>query len=114
MPWPRPKWRGRQTSAEELRTETLRAIDEGFKELLGDSCSRAVYYYFHMRTGLRVEDVVDRPEALVGFLREMFGAGAQVLERGLVKRLCAKFGINPRDVEGADLASLIKALTSKE
>ena len=92
----------------------LKAIDEGFREVLGDTGSRAIYYYFQMRAGLKIEDAVKRPEALVSFLRDMFKAGAQVLERKIIEKLCASFGINPGEVGGADLATLVKRILSEK
>ena len=106
--------RGKSASAEEVRAKILEAIDEGFKDILGDSCSRAIYYYFQTRTGLQIGGVVERPEALVSFLREMFKAGARVLERRITEKLCVKFDVNPREVGGTDLASLIRKILSKK
>jgi len=97
-------------SSGELKAKMLEAIDECLKELLGESCAKAVYYYLQLHTGLRLEDVVDRPEAFVSFLREMFRAGAQILERKVVEKLCAKLEVDQREVGGADLASLMKKL----
>ncbi len=108
-----PQNGGRGTPVREPKAEVVRAIDESLGELLGEPCSRAIYYYFQLRTSLRSEDVADRPEAFVGFLREMFRAGAQVIERRIAERLCARFGVDVRDVGGLDLVNLIKALTSK-
>jgi len=99
---------------EERKAKVLEAIDGGFKEVLGDTGSRTIYYYFQMRTGLKIEDAVERPEALVSFLRDMFKAGAQVLERKIIEKLCASFGINPGEVGGADLATLIKRVLSEK
>ena len=109
-----PRMEGQRPSGDELKAKMLKTMDGCLKELLGESCARAIYYYLQMRTGLRLEDVVDRPEAFVGFLREMFRAGAQVLERKIVEKLCAKLDINPREVEGVDLASLIRTLLSEK
>jgi hypothetical protein len=100
--------------ADELKAKVLKAIDEGFREVLGESSSRAIYYYFQMRTGLKTEDAVERPEALVSFLRDMFKAGAQVLERRVFEKLCVTFGVNPGEVEGADLVTLIRRVLSKK
>ena len=101
-------------SAEELRVKALKTIDEGFREVLGDTGSRAIYYYFQVLTGLKIEDVIERPEALVSFLRNMFKAGAQVLERRVFEKLCVAFEVNPGEVEGADLVTLIKRILSKK
>jgi hypothetical protein len=38
-----PEMRG--TTTEELRAKALKAINEGFKEVLGDTGSRAIYYF---------------------------------------------------------------------
>jgi hypothetical protein len=46
---------------------------------LGDTGSRTIYYYFQMRTSLKIEDAVERPEALVSFLRDMFKTGLRSL-----------------------------------
>jgi hypothetical protein len=86
---------GQETLGEERKAKVLEAIDEGFREVLGESSSRAIYYYFRMRTGLKIEDAVERPEALVSFLRDMFKAGAQVLERRVFEKLCVAFEVNP-------------------
>jgi hypothetical protein len=67
-----------------------------------------------MRTGLKIEDAIERPEALVSFLRDMFKAGAQVLERRVFEKLCVAFEVNPGEVEGADLVTLIKRILSEK
>ena len=109
-----PRMKERGTTSEGLRAKILEAIDEGLRTVLGESCSRAIYYYFQTRTGLRIEDAVDRPEALASFLRGMFMAGAQVLERKIVERLCAKLQLDPREVSASDLATLVRALLSEK
>jgi len=98
-------------SGEELKAKVLEAMDGCLKELLGETCARAICHYLWIRTGLRLEDVVERPEAFVAFLREMFRAGAQIIERKIAEKLCAELEVNPKEVEGADLVSLIKALS---
>jgi len=50
----------------------------------------------------------------VGFLRDMFKAGAQVLERRVFEKLCVAFEVNPGEVEGADLVTLIKRILSEK
>lgn len=101
-------------AGEELESRILRAIDKGLKEVLGEACTKSVYYYFQMRTGLQVKDIVKRPETFIDFLRDMFKAGAQVIEKRIREKLCAMFEVDLMSIEDADVVGLIRKLLAKK
>jgi len=86
--------------AERLKL-VLRAIDEGLKNVLGDSGARAICYYFERFTGLKMEEVLERPEAFAAFLKGVFGAGFRIVEASILEVLFRKFGLRAFDVEEA-------------
>jgi len=88
----------------------LRAIDEGLSSAVGETGARALYYHFEAHTNLRREDVLENPEAFVGFLRSLFGAGSKILERMIIQKLCSKLGIDPQEVDSDDLAVVMGSL----
>jgi hypothetical protein len=106
---------GREPRApvEELKARVFEAIDESFKEVLGETGRKVIYYYFQERTGLQAKDVAERPEALVALLRDIFKAGAEIFEKRIMEKLCAKFGVDLGKVGGTDVAALIKRLVAE-
>jgi hypothetical protein len=83
--------KGRESDHEdELANLALRALDEGLRSVLGESVTKALYYHFEEKTGLKVEEVFGRPngpEAFLRFLREFFDYGYEVLEKVMVEVL---------------------------
>ena len=79
------------------RTEVLKkalaeAIDEGLL-MLGESGRDVIYFRLKQSYALKREDVSSNPEIFVSCLREIFGSGAEVIERAVIKKLYDKLGI---------------------
>jgi len=103
---------GSRATAEERKARVFEAVDESLKEALGE-VRNVVYFYFRLRTGLQARDVAERPEALVALLRDVFKAGAEIFEKRIMEKLCAKFRVDLGKVGGADVAALIKRLVAE-
>jgi len=99
-----------QPRVKDLDEVMLRAIDEGLSSAVGETGARALYYHFEAYTNLRREDVLKKPEAFVGFLRSVFGAGSKILERMIIQKLCSRFGIGLQEINTDDLAVVIESL----
>jgi hypothetical protein len=69
------------------------AVDEGLLTL-GESGREAVYFHLNNTYSLKKEDVPDKPQAFDEALRKIFGVGADVIERSVVKRLYSKLEID--------------------
>ena len=67
----------------------LEAIDDGLLTL-GESGREAIYFHLQKLCSLKREDVSEKPEAFVEGLRKIFGVGAEVIERAIVKTLYCK------------------------
>jgi hypothetical protein len=76
-----------------LKQAVIEAVDEGLLTL-GESGREAVYFHLQSLCSLKKEDVPDKPEAFDEALRKIFGVGAEVIERSVVKKLYPKLGID--------------------
>jgi len=95
---------------DELAGLAFKALDEGLRSVLGESVTKALYYHFEERTGLKVEEALERPEgpkAFTRFLREFFDYGYDALERIIVEILSKRVGIRASSLsEALSLAQL--------
>ena len=77
----------------------LEAIDDGLLTL-GESGREAIYFHLQNLCSLKKGDAPDRPEIFVEGIREIFGVGAEVIERSIVKSLYRKLGLKYEEKEG--------------
>lgn len=70
----------------------IEAVDEGLL-MLGESGRDVVYFHLQHSYGLRKENIPENPEIFTECLRKIFGLGAQVIEKSIVKVLCRKLEI---------------------
>lgn len=70
----------------------IEAVDEGLL-ILGESGREVVYFHLQHSYGLKKENVPENPEIFMDCLRKIFGLGAQVVEKSIIKILCRKLGI---------------------
>ena len=103
---------GRESDHEdELAGLAFKAFDEGLRSVLGESVTKALYYHFEEKSGLKVEDVFRRPEdsnAFVCFLREFFDYGYDALERIIVEIVSKRVGI-----KASSLSEVLSLLSSR-
>jgi len=78
---------------EELKKRILRCVDKAL-DTFGESFRQVVYYYVGQNYGLKQQDIVDRPQDFVEALRNIFGAGADVIERVLAENIKSEFNID--------------------
>ena len=88
-----------ENRVDEFRKALLEAVDEGLLAL-GESVRHAIYWHLEKRGSIRRDEVPDRPEDFVSALEGLFGAGAKILERAMVKHLYSKLGLTFKRVEG--------------
>ncbi|MEM2911466.1 MAG: hypothetical protein QXM52_00905 [Candidatus Bathyarchaeia archaeon] len=70
----------------------MEAVDEGLL-ILGESGREVVYFHLQHSYGLKKENISENPEIFMDCLRKIFGLGAQVIEKAIIKILCYKLGI---------------------
>jgi len=77
---------------EEFAKILMEAIDYGLV-FLGESARKAIYFYLESDYSLTKEKVPENAEAFVNGLENIFGAGALVIERAILRNLHSKLGL---------------------
>ncbi|MGC8998629.1 MAG: hypothetical protein ACP5JW_04430 [Candidatus Bathyarchaeia archaeon] len=77
---------------EALKKALAETIDEGLL-MLGKNGRDVVYFRLKQSYALKKEEVPNNPEIFVNCLREIFGSGAEVIERAVIRKLYDKLGI---------------------
>ena len=86
---------GKEKEFEKLFIE---AVDEGL-ETLGESGKHMIFFHLDKSYSVKRHEIPKKPEAFARGLEKIFGAGASVLERLIVKSLYSKLGLEYEDVE---------------
>jgi hypothetical protein len=98
------------TETDELFNNILiEAIDEGLL-ILSESGREVVYFHLHKFYGLKKEDI---PKNLVTFLnciRKIFGSGAFIIEKSIIRTLYKKIGLEFSEKEEYDFIKCLNAL----
>ena len=77
----------------------LEAVDEGFLAL-GESVRQAIYWHLENRFSIKRNEIPNRLKEFMEALKNMFGAGAEILLKVIIKRFYIKLNLNFKDVEG--------------
>lgn len=85
----------------------MEAVDEGLR-FLGESGRRMVFFHLERSYSIKRDDIPKKPEAFIAGLEEIFGAGASVLEKLIVKSLCSKVGLKYEDKGEYTFADYLK------
>lgn len=78
---------------EEFEKLFMEAVDEGLKSL-GESSRHMIFFHLENSYSLKRHDIPKKPEAFAEGLEKIFGVGALVLEKIIVKILYSKLGLN--------------------
>jgi len=70
----------------------LEATDEGLL-ILGESGREAIFFHLQNLYSLKREDIPEKPETFIEGVRKIFGVGAEVIERAIVKSFYRKLGL---------------------
>jgi hypothetical protein len=76
----------------------IEAVDEGLGTL-GESGKHMIFFHLDRSHSVKRHEIPKKPEAFARGLEKIFGAGASVLERLIVKSLYSKLGLEYEDVE---------------
>jgi hypothetical protein len=82
------------------------AVDEGLL-VLGKSGRNAVYFHLQSLYSLKKEDALEKPDVFVKSLRKIFGIGAGVIEKAILKSLYDKLGLDYKENKNWDFATYL-------
>jgi len=101
----RPVERRRET---EFRRLLLEVVDEGLVAVVGKPPAQAIYYHLERDLHLRRRDIPRKPEAFAQGLERLFGLGAPVLLRAILRKLYRRMGLNFEEKEGYAFADYVQ------
>jgi len=85
----------------------IEAVDEGLN-VLGESGKQMIFFYLEKSYSIRRHEIPKKPEAFAVGLEKIFGAGASVLEKLIVKSLYSKLGLKYEDKGERPFADHVK------
>jgi len=85
-----------QRKREEFEKLFMEAVDESLKSL-GESCRQMVFFHLENTYSVKRKDIPKKPKAFAEGLEKIFGEGALVLEKIVVKTLYSKLGLEYED-----------------
>ncbi|MEM3580083.1 MAG: hypothetical protein QXQ64_02320 [Candidatus Bathyarchaeia archaeon] len=77
---------------EAFRRALVEAVHEGLL-MLGENGREVIYFRLKQSYALEKEDIPGSPEIFVECLRSIFGSGAEVIEKAIIKSLYSKLGM---------------------
>jgi hypothetical protein len=87
----------------------IEAVDEGL-DVLGDSGRQMIFFHLEKSCSVKRHEIPDRPEAFAEGLEKIFGVGATVIEKLIVKSLYLKLGLKYEDKEERPFADYVNDL----
>jgi len=100
-------------SMEEFKKILLETIDESMVQVFGSTSTEVIYDYIEGNHDLRKEDIAENLEIFSSSLEKMFGFGATLLEKLVLKKLYMKLGLKYEEKEGYKFLDYIKELKSQ-
>jgi len=85
----------------------IEAVDEGL-DVLGESGRQMTFFHLEKSYSIKRHEIPQKPEAFATGLEKIFGAGASVLEKLIVKSLYSKLGLKYEDKEERPFADHVK------
>ena len=85
----------------------IEAVDDGL-DVLGESGRQMIFFHLENSYSIKRHEIPKKPEAFATGLEKIFGAGASVLEKLIVKSLYSKLGLKYEDKEGRPFADYVK------
>ncbi len=92
------------TVVEERDKQLLDCIDKAF-DTLGDSVKQVVFWNFERMFKLKRAEIPVQPERFVDAIRSMFGPGASIIERNIIREISNSLQLT--NVETRELATVI-------
>jgi hypothetical protein len=75
---------------EKLKKHLLQTIDDSLNQLLGETVTQKIYRYLEEKHYIKREDIPNNLEGFQFTLKEIFGAGALVIEKTIMEKLYSR------------------------
>ena len=84
------------TSVEEVsdvQTTIIECVDSVLNQL-GESIGKVIYFHLERNFGVNKKEIPNQPETFSKALHSIFGKGAEIIERLIVKKIQERFKLN--------------------
>jgi len=85
------------------------AIEEGLN-VLGSSGKQMLFFHLEKNYRLKKQEITRKPEAFAVAIEEIFGAGASVLEKIIVKNVYSKLGLKYQEKKMYRFSDYLKGI----
>ena len=79
---------------EGIKKWLLLAIDDGLNQVLGENGTKNIYCFLEQKCNMKPEDLPNNLEKFQVTLKEVFGAGALIIEKAIMENLYSHFNSN--------------------
>jgi len=100
-------------SMKEFEKILLETIDESMAQVFGNTSTEVIYDYLKGNHKLGKETIPENLEIFSSSLEKMFGFGAILLEKLVLKKFYTKLGLKYEEKEGYKFLDYIKELKSQ-
>lgn len=85
----------------------LRAVDDGLL-LLGETPRKAIYYHLNEKFQLERKNIPEEIEEFAQALNAIFGSGAELIEKFIVKELYRRLKFNFEEKTNSEFANYVR------
>jgi hypothetical protein len=89
------------------------AVDEALK-VLSESGRQMLFFHLEKSYSIKRHEISQKPEAFAAGLEKIFGAGALVLEKLIIKNLYSQLGLKFEDKRDYTIADFLKTMKSMQ
>jgi len=86
------------------------AVDEGLN-VLGNSGKQMLFFHLEKSFSLKKNEILKKPETFTVAIEEIFGAGALVLERLIIKSVYSKLGLKYQEKKECTFSDFLRDVT---
>jgi len=97
----------RNSQTQDLGNILSAALEHGLS-LMGEDFAQVTLYNLDRRYSLSRPEMPRKPERFVEAIRDMFGEGAQVIEKFIKQAICTEMGLNPDVFKRTSLSCLMR------
>lgn len=102
--------RGAVKKWKEVRGFFAEAVDETLKQIFKEEGTQVIYDFLEKKSGLKLEEVADNPEALSASLETLMASATQVIEQTILKKVYSKTGLKFEEKSGYTFSDYVKEL----
>jgi hypothetical protein len=97
---PLKKWVSKRNvkASAALKKSLLQTIDDSLNQVLGEAVTQQIYSFLEQKCRIKPEDIPNNLEGFQFTLKEIFGAGALIIEKTIMEKLYSRLSSTNEEV----------------